>query len=151
MDKMRDLARGRALKKGGEMRAQAMAMAAQRKEEFLGARVPKALRDKVMQRAELEGVPVSLFIRNILEDLFKDVAQTSSSNNQPKQAAPMGTLCMAERFASVLGWEDIRLNRAVPCSGCAGPLAQGMLVTLGLGMQGGAHVVLCQECKNRLT
>ena len=150
MDKMRDLARGRALKKGGDMRAQAMAMAAQRKEEFLGARVPKALRDKVMQRAELEGVPVSLFIRNMLEDLFKDVVQASSSN-QPKQAAPMGTQSMAERFASVLGWEDIRLNRAVPCSGCAGLLAQGMSVTLGLGMQSGAHVVLCQECKNRLT
>lgn len=150
MDKMREFGRAKALNKGEEMRAQAMAVAARRKEEFLGARVPKELRDKVIARAEREGIPVSLFIRNILEDLFKD-APTLNQDKQQKHAAPLETPSMAKRFASVLGWEEIRLNRSIECSGCASRLSQGMFVTLGMGMQGGEHVVLCKQCKDLVT
>lgn len=146
MEKMRQLARAKAIQKGGDMRAKAMAMAAQRKEEFLGARVPRELRDKVVQRAEQLGIPVSLFIRNMLEELFKDMP--ACVDKQHIQVEPARPSALAKRFAQVLGWEDMRLHRSVACSGCGHALTPGMSVTLGLGMKGGEHVVLCQHCKS---
>lgn len=146
MEKMRQLARAKAIQKGGDMRAKAMAMAAQRKEEFLGARVPRELRDKVTQRAEQLGIPVSMFIRNMLEELFRDAPECVDKQQRLAESVRSSTL--AKRFMQVLGWEDMRLNRAVACSGCGHALTPGMSVTLGLGMTGGEHVVLCQHCKN---
>src|SRR3569832_1831157 len=65
-----------------EVRDQAMAMAMKRKEEYLGARVPRWLKDKVIERARDTGVPVSILIRIILEEAFRegrDGAQTRTS------------------------------------------------------------------------
>ena len=64
--------RERGINRAQTMRDQALSVAMKRKEEFLGARVPKELRDKVTARANEQGIPVSILIRNILEDAFKN-------------------------------------------------------------------------------
>ncbi|MEQ6342735.1 MAG: hypothetical protein M3A44_14080 [Gammaproteobacteria bacterium] len=127
-----------------------MSVAMKRKEEFLGARVPKVLRDRVMQRASDLGVPVSILIRTILEEAFAG-GQTAGRNvAAPSPQAPISTVSQPVRFPSVLGWEEIKLNRQMDCSGCGRRLAPGMLVTLGLGLSGEGHVILCDQCKDRI-
>lgn len=61
----------RAVNRAQSMRDNALSVAMKRKEEFLGARVPKELRNKVTARANEQGIPVSILIRNILEEAFK--------------------------------------------------------------------------------
>lgn len=128
---------------GKIMRERALSLAMKRKEEYLGARVPRELRDRVLQRSKDLGIPVSILIRNILEEAFKEAeaaAQTTS------QVAPGGS--MEEKFSAVLGWEKIVLNRNVVCSGCSISLQAGQEVTLGLGA--GEPIVLCDKCKKRI-
>ena len=123
------------------MRDRAVSIAMKRKEEYLGARVPKELRDRVIHRAKELGIPVSILIRNILEDAFK---------HEPVefQAPATAHKEVGSRFSSVLGWESIKLNRPIDCSGCGVPLTPGDDVTLGLGA--GEPVVLCDACKDRI-
>ena len=127
---------------GKLMRDRAVSIAMKRKEEYLGARVPKELRDRVIHRAKELGIPVSILIRNILEDAFR--------NEPPELQAIAATRHgkVGDRFSSVLGWESIKLNRPIDCSGCGVPLTPGDDVTLGLGA--GEPVVLCDICKDRI-
>ncbi|HKI81175.1 MAG TPA: hypothetical protein VKA04_05970, partial [Pseudodesulfovibrio sp.] len=60
--------RDKAARRGKTYRDKATSNAMQRKEEYLGARVPKELRDQVVQRASELGMPVSILIREILEE-----------------------------------------------------------------------------------
>src|SRR3569832_2340392 len=93
-----------------EVRDQAMAMAMKRKEEYLGARVPRWLKDKVIERARDTGVPVSILIRNILEEVFRegrDGAQTRTSRGV--------VFCVVFFFfvvwfcfSTVIGWQQIK-------------------------------------------
>lgn len=121
-------------------RDKAVAMAMKRKEEYLGARVPKELRDQVIQKANDMGVPVSILIRRILEDAFKDVGGVLKSSTAFDSALPK-----VIPFESVLGWDRIVLNKSVPCTNCGVQLAAGVEVTLGLGAP--VPVVLCDRCK----
>ena len=68
MENRRDDMRAMAAERATTMRQQAMATAAKRKQEYLGARVPKQLREKIISKAESLGIPVSILIRNILTD-----------------------------------------------------------------------------------
>ncbi len=162
--------RERGVNRAQTMRNQALSVAMKRKEEFLGARVPKELRDKVTARANEQGIPVSILIRNILEDAFKSPRNSAySARNGSSQgmgataAAPVhpaptaltepfaNALPCVTRFPAVLGWEMIRLNRQVDCSGCGKQLLPGASVTLGLAaglVQAGAtHIILCDQCQ----
>lgn len=132
------------------MRDKAMSVAMKRKEEFLGARVPKVLRDRVMQRASDLGVPVSILIRTILEEAFAGGQAAGCNAAVSNPQAVVNTASQPARFPSVLGWEAIKLNRQMDCSGCGQRLAPGMLVTLGLGLSGEGHVILCDQCKDRV-
>lgn len=141
--------RDRAVNQAKAMREKALSVAMKRKEEFLGARVPKDLRDKVMDRANDLGIPVSILIRNILEEAFRDQKPTASMT--PRQGVPPEAAHCAERFSSVLGWEMIRLNRQVDCSSCGRQLLPGASVTLGLVsgvvQAGTTHIILCDQCQ----
>jgi hypothetical protein len=149
---MKDMAkamRNKARQQADKRRNEAMSQAKKRKEEFLGARVPKALRDKVIARAEEEGLPVSLLIRKILENALSDYrpAAAPSAPEAPGNNVSSETH-KAPRFPSVLGWEEVRLNRAIACAGCAAQLLPGATVTLGLPAGGeNGPVVLCENCK----
>lgn len=134
--------RDKGARRGKTARDKATARAIQRKEEYLGARVPKELRDQVIRRASELGMPVSILIRNILEQAV---------NSYPPGAGPDGAAQAARtapRFPNVLGWEQMVLNKSVDCAGCGLRLNPGESITLGLAGPGEEHVVLCQRCKH---
>lgn len=130
-------------------RDQAVAQAMKRKEEYLGARVPRWLKDKVNERAKDIGVPVSILIRNILEDAFREqgVVQAPAGADSRGQGHSAEN---APRYPTVIGWEDIKLNRPMTCSGCGKQLDAGAYITLGFAVSGEEHVILCGLCKESL-
>lgn len=136
-------------RRGRAVRDRAVATAMKRKEEYLGARVPKELRDRVIQQADALGMPVSILIRNILEEASRSWGGTAAAASRAEadadavRAAGHGPV----RFPNVLGWEEIRLNKSVNCAICAIRLEPGASATLGLAGPGEEHVVLCQRCK----
>src|SRR3569833_4063126 len=98
---------------GTTARDKALSLAMKRKEEYLGARVPRWLKDKVIERARDTGVPVSILIRNILEAAFRegrDGAQTRPSRGA-ETGAETHLIEARRRFSTVIGWEQIELNR----------------------------------------
>ncbi len=125
---MRDQAR----RYGETMREQAR----QRKAEYLGARVPAALKRKVIALAEQRGIPVSDLIRDVLEKAFADLPE----------ASPQGTGTAAS-YPGVIGWETIELNQPMPCSACGRRLSAGERVSLGLTLGHGDHAILCRKCR----
>jgi len=143
MENRRDEMRAAAAKLGSTMRQQAMSVAAKRKQEYLGARVPKELRERVMLKAEALGIPVSILIRNILTDYIE--TQTDSSES----VAP-GSTGEPEfekgGFRDVIGWERLTLNKEVVCNSCARQLSKGNEVVYGI-VPGKSHVILCERCK----
>ena len=130
---------------GKARRDKAVSMAMKRKEEYLGARVPKTLRDRVIERAKELGIPVSILIRNTLEEAFKEsvedervVSPVRSSDNKK----------IPESFSSVIGWELIQLNKTLDCSACGLRLQKGIKANIGLGSQ--QPVVICCACKESI-
>lgn len=138
-----------------DQRQKALAVAARRKEEFIGARVPRELRAMLFQRAEAEGLPVSLLMRRIIEayllgkgdgkDSTHPIAHSSARAQSPRRQPDVE----ASRFSHVLGWDNVTLNRDVTCTGCGASLPAGDTATLGFPATGGAPVILCDACKTR--
>lgn len=137
------MAEGRA----SSMRQQAMAMAAKRKQEYLGARVPKALREKMLMQAENLGIPVSILIRNILTEYVDNLGDVAQINeNRPLKERDSVVAEQQKRFDEVIGWERLQLNKEVICTGCSNQLSKGDEVVFGL-VPGKNHVILCKHCK----
>jgi predicted DNA-binding protein len=145
---IREVKMPREMRSAGKVkREKAISMAMKRKEEYLGARVPKELRDRVILRAKELGIPVSILIRNILEEEFKESASDASMVSSSAKSAS-GTNEAENKFSSVIGWERIQLNKTVACSGCGVELRQGKQAELGVG--GPVPVVLCRACRANL-
>lgn len=122
-----------------KQRDRAYATAMKRKEEYLGARVPKELRDRVIAKAKEQGIPVSILIRNILEDAFKD-----QSIAVPKAEPSATTMPDRSVLDSVLAWDAISLNKSINCSKCGKLLLAGDDALMGLGSA--SPVVICKSC-----
>lgn len=122
-------------------RGKAVATAMKRKQEYLGARVPKELRDRVTRYAQEMGIPVSILIRNTLEEAFGE-------RIDPATPVMPGAATQPDRFSAVVGWERIQLHKTVVCSGCGVTLQQGTQQYLGLGSP--EPVVICDACKRRV-
>ena len=140
-------------RQGAGMRAKALATAMNRKEEYLGARVPKELKDKVIKHAAGLGIPVSILIRKVLEGAFSEsdsgMSSLSVNNHAEFPQAGHGNIA-ANKYPKVLGWERIRLNRRTACDGCGNNVESGVYATLGLSLQGDDHVILCDICSESL-
>ncbi len=139
MDDIRKTMRDMGRQFGEEMREQARERADKRKAEYLGARVPAALREKVIARAAALGIPVSDLIREILEQAFAgtpDITPTAA----PTAAKPVN-------YSGIIGWETITLNQARSCTTCGVPLMPGQEVTFGLALDGNDHAILCRKCR----
>lgn len=145
MEKTVNEMRVHARAQANQMRERARATALKRKEEYLGARVPKALRAKVIAQAEAQGLPVSILIRNILEQAFANDGLAAVNIEQAK-TIPDGNTPGVD-FPQVIGWEQITLNRALRCTACDRVIQAGSKVTLGLSGPGEEHVILCRKCK----
>lgn len=142
---MRDMGRAQ----GQLRREKAIASAMKRKEEYLGARVSVELRQKVIQRANNMGIPVSILIRNILEAAFSAnsssaVSEDSSLSEADVQADHTAAI---NKFPNVIAWESITLNRDMACNACSGNIDAGKRVTLGMTSAAEDHVILCGNCK----
>lgn len=146
---MRDLGRAQAQTRRNKARATAM----KRKEEYLGARVPRELRAKVIARANELGIPVSILIRNILEEAFPpnndSHAAVAAGAGVTTAATSSGNTARVPvtEFPNVIGWEQITLNRAMTCTACGRRIEPGVRVTLGLTSPGEEHVIICGNCK----
>jgi len=138
---MRDIGQSQARLRRDRGRATAM----KRKEEYLGARVPKELREKVIDRANQQGIPVSILIRNVLEEAFSTTA--AGKGGAQTAASDIQAVVDTNDYPDVIGWEQIILNRPMTCTGCARQINAGSRVTLGLTSAGGDHVILCSDCK----
>ena len=128
------------------MRQNAMNVAMKRKEEYLGARVPKALKEKVISRADELGIPVSLLLRKVLEEVFAEEQtilkldliknEVAESRSEPKH------------YADILGWKGIQLNKGCVCDSCGAEMKSGKEVFMGIG-PGQESPVLCKPCKEK--
>ena len=140
-------------RQGVEAKTKALAIAMKRKEEYLGARVPKELKKRVIARAAELGIPVSILIRNTLEEAFSGKGMEGEIST-PRLGAYIhkdDTGVTAEnKFPTVLGWEDIRLNRPATCESCGRALETGSHVTLGIAALGEERIILCDICKESL-
>jgi len=139
---MRDMGKAQAELRRDKARATAM----KRKEEYLGARVPGELRAKVIDRANELGIPVSILIRNILEEAFSS-STVAGTAVELTTTRVKGLVQEKDSYPSVIGWEQITLNRFMTCTGCARQIDAGARVTLGLTSPGEDHVILCSNCK----
>lgn len=131
-------------------RAKAQAEARRRKEEFIGARVPLELREKVFRRAEQEGIPASLLIRRILEDAFRDEGAASVQRTQSNGSdrVSLARPPAAANFPDVIGWESITLHKPMQCAGCGVSLPAGAAAALGFSATGAPPAVICTRCRS---
>lgn len=144
MEDLRDQMRNMARDYGRTMRDKARASAQKRKEEYLGARVPRELKARVIARADEMGIPVSILIRNVLEEAFA-TGGDSQEHGTPSQRDTAGG-GQTKKYPGVIGWEEITLNKAMNCTSCGSLVAEGAVATLGLAMAGENHVILCADC-----
>ena len=126
------------------MRQRAMNVAMKRKEEYLGARVPKALKEKVISRADELGIPVSLLLRKVLEEVFAEeqtILKLDLIKNEVDERKSK-----AKSYSNILGWKDIQLNKACECDSCGVNLKAGKEVFMGIGSDNESPI-LCKQCK----
>lgn len=148
MHKMARTAAHEAEKNADKMRKKALSAAAKRKEEFLGARVPKELKERVMARAEELGIPVSLLIRKVLEEVFLEATQASLTDISGQLKSPLGST-QESRLSAVLGWKSLELNRSHACDRCGQELLAGTEVVMGVTPDNGM-MIICSTCKEQL-
>ena len=141
------------LRQGADAKTKALAAAMKRKEEYLGARVPKELKERVIARAEQLGIPVLILIRKVLEEAFESQGFrgiVGNSNASITASRSSSENAAENKFPMVLGWEEIRLNRPMTCVGCDKRLEPGMRVTMGISAPHEERIILCEICRESL-
>ena len=128
-----------------------MATAMKRKEEYLGARVPKTLKDRVISKADEMNIPVSLLIRRVLEEAFSDGTERQGEWTFLKSAQSENKVNEVRRFADIIGWKSIEVNQDRSCERCREPLPKGSNVELGFSASDNGYVIVCHACKKELT
>jgi len=136
---------------GMEMREKAMSIAMKRKEEYLGARVPKALKERVIIKADEMGIPVSLLIRRILEEAFSEGVDTNAIASTVATSIPVVDNSKQEKFSDIIGWKNMEVNLDRSCERCREPLPKGTVAELGFTSSGTGYVIVCHQCKTQLT
>ena len=126
-----------------------------RQARWLHTRISESLEDALKREARRRRLPVSLFVRNVLEgalDLVEDIVEGSLHVARRTQSPAAG-----ERRASadvtledVYGWQELILNRAAGCARCATALRAGETAYRGLRDRTGPPVFLCVACVGRL-
>jgi hypothetical protein len=118
-----------------------------RQERWLHTRISESLEGALKREARRRRLPVSLFVRNVLEgalDLVEDIVGESL------QAVRTATRSDDARLDDVYGWQELILNRAAACTRCATALRAGDAAYRGLCDRTGPPVFLCVACVGRL-
>jgi len=137
-------------KQGEKMRQKAMAVAMKRKEEYLGARVPKTLKDRVIAKADEMNIPVSLLIRRVLEEAFSDGMESQNEWTFLKPAQSENKANEVDKFADIIGWKELEVNQDRSCERCREPLPKGTEADLGFSAADNGYVIVCHTCKTQL-
>lgn len=148
MENKRDSMREMMAERADAMRQQAMSVAEKRKQEYLGARVPKALREKILLKAEALGIPVSILIRNILTEYIENIGAEKLTQEKVVNRTDLAEEAKKNLFDEVIGWEKLTLNKEVVCSCCTKQMNKGDEVVFGV-VPGKSHVILCELCKSQ--
>ncbi len=138
---------------GNDMREKVMSIAMKRKEEYLGARVPKSLKETVIGRAEEMGIPVSLLIRKVLEEAFAE-SSTTLSDILNRKNTPVDEIKLEKprhhADDDILGWKSIEVNHDRSCERCREPLPKGSQAFLGFTASDSSYVIVCYQCKSQI-
>ena len=134
------------------VRQKAMAFAMKRKEEYLGARVPKALKDKIIDQARKMDIPVSLLLRKVLEEVFLEQSREHENSLlvSLKAGAEVSVPEQTNRFAAiqdVIGWQKLELSQRASCEVCDAAIAAGNAAYLGRMPAGKTDRLVCETCK----
>jgi hypothetical protein len=105
------------------------------------------LKDKVINRADELGIPVSLLLRKVLEEVFAG-EQTVLNLDNIKSAVEEGST-LTKSYDDILGWKDIQLNKACDCDACGTKQSAGVEVYMGIG-PGNKSPILCKTCKEKV-
>ncbi len=129
-----------------------------RKGRVLHTRVSEDLHEALHRAAEDLRVPVSNFVRNVLEDVtrmvdgvsesvggafgawIKDARARRAAEEEVEEARPRPD------FSDVTGWQPVLVNRPGPCADCGTDLERGEEAYLGLSATGAAPKLLCRDC-----
>lgn len=123
-----------------------------RQERWLHTRISETLEDALKREARRRRLPVSLFVRHVLEgalDLVEDIVETSlgARPRAEREAPPRGRDGGVD---DVYGWQELVLARAADCARCDAALAAGTHAHRGLRESAGPPVFLCAACLGRL-
>ena len=118
-----------------------------RQERWLHTRISENLEDALKREARRRRLPVSLFVRNVLEgalDLVEDIV--GESLHAVRSAARANDPGLDD----VYGWQELILNRPSTCTRCATALRAGDAAYRGLSDRSGPPIFLCVACVDRL-
>lgn len=131
----------------------------QAKDRVLQARIPEQLDDELRGRAEQLGLSVSTIVRNVLLNTFElvegvvtdssQIARALSARQEPPPtnqiALPAPPDDVADSVASVIGWQEVVLNKNGICEECNAILPLGESAAIGLPT-GARAILLCMSC-----
>lgn len=129
-----------------------------RQERWLHTRISEHLEDALKREARRRRLPVSLFVRNVLEgalDLVEDIVESGlhvarrSQDFARNVSQPLPDED-GDPLANVYGWQELILNRNAACARCDTALSAGATAHRGLAERAGPPVFLCVACVRRL-
>ena len=138
----------------------------ERKDQLVQTRVPGELSQTLRAAAKKNRVTVSQLIRNVLEDTFDLVDNVVADAVSLGQGVKRDALRIAETAKTgkrsvaapltrsldgVDAWQEVLLNRDVPCARCSEALSRGDKALFGVGSDPDApRVWLCRSCAAKL-
>ena len=124
-----------------------------RQERWLHARISEDLEGALKREARRRRLPVSLFVRNVLEgalDLVEDIVETGLDVARRSQDLAHVAGRTRSAVEDVYGWQALILNRAASCTRCDAVLEAGEVAHRGLSDRPGPPMFLCDGCISRL-
>lgn len=118
----------------------------QTKDRVLQARIPEQLDEELRDRAEHLGLSVSTIVRNVLMHTFDLVEGVVIDSSQIARALT-GREAVADPDieTTVIGWQEVILNRNGVCEECNAILPVGQRAAIGVPT-GPRATLLCMEC-----
>jgi hypothetical protein len=129
----------------------------QTKDRVLQARIPEQLDEEIRGRAEQLGLSVSTIVRNVLLNTFdlvegvvsdsSQIARVLSGNKQLSPADATVKTAAGETASpdSVIGWQQVILNKNGVCEQCNTILHIGENAAMGVPT-GARPLLLCSDC-----
>ncbi|MEH6588931.1 MAG: hypothetical protein V7746_01675 [Halioglobus sp.] len=123
----------------------------QTKDRVLQARIPEQLDEELRDRAEQLGLSVSTIVRNVLLHTFDLVEGVVIDSSQIARALTGrdATTPAPETETTVIGWQEVTLNKNGVCDECNAILPIGQRAAMGLPT-GPRATLLCMDCLNTL-